>query len=180
MYNGAKVFDVHSHVSVPGSSRSFAASLMASNTVMKSPLSQGGRDPSTEEEYRAAVAAHLSYMDDRDIDVQILGPRPYMQLGWMAPHLIPAWCRYVNDTIHQQVAFHPDRFLGAVALPQNSDAPDISHVLPELERCVNEYNFVAAYLSPDPKGLRTTPGVNEPYWYPLYERCSELNLPIIV
>ena len=180
MYNGVKVFDVHSHVSVPASSRSFAASLMASNTVMRSPLSQGGRDPSTEEEYRAAAASHLAYMDDRSIDVQILGPRPYMQLGWMSPHLTPAWCRYVNDTTHQQVTFYPDRFLGAVALPQNSDAPDISHVLPELERCVNEYNFVAAYLAPDPKGLRTTPGVNEAYWYPLYERCSELNLPIIV
>jgi predicted TIM-barrel fold metal-dependent hydrolase len=103
-----------------------------------------------------------------------------MQLGFMAPHLIPAWARYVNDTIHQQCTFYPDRFLGAAQLPQDSDAPDISHVLPELERCVNEYGFVAAYLSPDPKGLRTTPGVNDPYWYPLYERCSQGGLPIIV
>ncbi len=180
MYNGVKVYDVHSHVSVPASSNAFVASLMASNTVMRSPLSQGGRGQATEEEFRAAAARHLAYMDERDIDVQIIGPRPFMQLGWMSPHLIPAWARYVNDTINQQVSYNPDRIIGAAMLPQDSDAPDISHVLPELDRCVSEYNFAATYLSPDPKGARTTPGVNEPYWYPLYERCSELNLPIIV
>jgi predicted TIM-barrel fold metal-dependent hydrolase len=180
VYNGVKVFDVHSHVSVPASSNAFVAGLIASNTYMRSPLSEGGRATATEEEFRAAAARHLSYMDERDIDVQIIGPRPFMQLGFMAPHLTPSWTRYVNDTIHQQITFNPDRFLGAAQLPQNSDAPDISHVIPELDRCVNDYGFVAAYLAPDPKGLRTTPGVHEPYWYPLYERCSELGLPIIV
>lgn len=180
VYKGTKVFDVHSHVSVPPSSNAFVTSLIASNTVTRSPLSQGGRPQATEEEFRAASARHIAYMDARDIDVQIIGPRPFMQLGFMAPHLLDSWARYVNDTIHQQVTFNPDRFLGAAQLPQDSDAPDISHVLPELDRCVNEYGFVAAYLAPDPKGLRTTPGVNDPYWYPLYERCSELDLPIIV
>jgi predicted TIM-barrel fold metal-dependent hydrolase len=180
VYNGIKVFDVHSHVSVPPSSNAFVASLVASNTAMRSPLSQGGRATASEEEFRAAAARHLAYMDERDIDVQIIGPRPFMQMGFMAPHLIDSWARYVNDTIHQQITFNPDRFLGAAQLPQNSDAPDISHALPELDRCVDEYGFVAAYLAPDPKGLRTTPGVHEPYWYPLYERCSERGLPIIV
>jgi hypothetical protein len=28
---------------------------------------------------------------------------------------------------------------------------------------------VAAYASPDPAGPRTTPGMHEPYWYPLHE-----------
>jgi predicted TIM-barrel fold metal-dependent hydrolase len=39
---------------------------------------------------------------------------------------------------------------------------------------------VAAYASPDPAGRRTTPGMHEPYWYPLYERCQELAIPVIV
>jgi predicted TIM-barrel fold metal-dependent hydrolase len=39
---------------------------------------------------------------------------------------------------------------------------------------------VAAYLSPDPAGLRTTPGMHEPYWYPVYEYCEKNNLPIII
>src|SRR5579875_2460012 len=96
VYNGVKVFDVHSHVSVPPASNAFLASLMASNTAMRSPLSQGGRTQVSEEEFRAAAARHLAYMDDRDIDVQIIGPRPFMQLGFMAPHLIESWARYVN------------------------------------------------------------------------------------
>jgi predicted TIM-barrel fold metal-dependent hydrolase len=180
MYNGVKVYDVHSHVSVPASSNAFLGMLIASNTLMKSPFSERGRPQATEEEFRVEAARHLAYIDDRDIDVQIIGPRPFLQVGFMAPHLIPAWARYVNDTIHQQISFNPDRLLGAAQLPQDSDAPDTSHVLPELNRCVDEYGFVAAYLAPDPKGLRTTPGVNEPYWYPLYERCSELAVPLIV
>jgi predicted TIM-barrel fold metal-dependent hydrolase len=180
MYNGVKVYDVHGHVSVPRSSNAFVSTMMAANVPLPSPLSEDGESWATEEQFRASAARHVAVMDERDIDVQIIGPRPFMQMGWMAPHLIPAWARYVNDTIHQQVSFHPDRFLGAAMLPQVSDAPDISNVLPELDRCVQEYNFVATYLSPDPKGQRTTPGVNDPYWYPLYERCSELNLPIIV
>jgi predicted TIM-barrel fold metal-dependent hydrolase len=101
-------------------------------------------------------------------------------MGWMEPHLVPAWARYVNDMIHQQCTFFPDRFLGACALPQLSDAPDISHCLDELNRCVTEYGFVATYASPDPAGRRTTPGMHEPYWFPLYERCQELDIPIIV
>jgi predicted TIM-barrel fold metal-dependent hydrolase len=180
MYNGVKVYDVHGHVSVPPASNAFVAGLIASNTAARSPLSQGGRTTVTEDDFRAANSRHLAYMDERDIDVQIIGPRPFMQVGFMAPHLMPSWARYVNDTIHQQVTFSPGRFLGAAQLPQDSDAPDISHVLPELDRCVNDYGFVAAYLAPDPKGQRTTPGVHEPYWYPLYERASELGLPLIV
>ena len=179
MYGATKVLDVHGHVSVPPASNAYVALLLASNTAMPSPLS-GGRGGVPEEEYRQAAARHVAYMDERAIDVQIIGPRPFMELGWMEPHLFRAWSRHVNDTIAQQVRFYPDRFLGAAQLPIESDAPDVAHVLPELERCVNELGFVAAYLAPDPKGERTTPGVHEAYWYPLYERCEELQIPLVV
>jgi predicted TIM-barrel fold metal-dependent hydrolase len=103
-----------------------------------------------------------------------------MALGWMEPHLLPAWARYVNDMIRQQCEFFPGRFLGACQLPQDSAAEDLSGCLDELNRCVTEYGFVAAYVSPDPAGCRTTPGMHEPYWYPLYERAQELGIPLIV
>jgi predicted TIM-barrel fold metal-dependent hydrolase len=122
----------------------------------------------------------VAYIDERNIDVQILGPRPFMMLGWMEPHLTEPWTQYVNDMIHQQCQFHPTRFLGACQLPQRWDAPDMTHCLPELDRCIQEYGFVATYASPDPSGRRLTPGMHEPYWYPLYERCQSLDIPIIV
>jgi len=110
----------------------------------------------------------------------VVGPRPYMMMGWMQPHLLPNWTRFVNDCIHKQATNFPDRFAGACQLPQRADAADISHVLPELERCINELGFVAAYVSPDPSGKRDTPGMHEAYWYPLYEAAQRLDIPLIV
>jgi predicted TIM-barrel fold metal-dependent hydrolase len=119
-------------------------------------------------------------MDEREIDVQLIGPRPFIMFGWMQPHLLPRWTEHVNQTIAQQVTYHPDRFLGACQLPQNAHEDDLSHVIPELDRCVNELGMVAVYASPDPGGDRSTPGMDKPYWYPLYERCQEGGLPIII
>jgi predicted TIM-barrel fold metal-dependent hydrolase len=156
--------------------------MMGSNTPMASPIGQDKAGPAgvTQEDFRAAALGHATYMDDRDIDVQIIGPRPFLMLGWMEPHLLPAWTRYVNDMIHQQCQMVPDRFLGAAMLPQHSDAPDLSNCLDELNRCVTELGFAAAYVSPDPGGRRTTPGMHEAYWYPLYARVQELGIPLIV
>ena len=182
MYQDIPVLDVHGHVTVPQAANAFLVMMLGSNTPMPSPVGQPAAGPAgvTPDDFRAAAAGHAKYMDDRSIDVQVIGPRPFLTMGWMEPHLVPAWARYVNDMIHQQCTFFPDRFLGACALPQLSDAPDITHCLDELNRCVTEYGFVAAYASPDPAGLRTTPGMHEPYWFPLYERCQELDIPIIV
>jgi predicted TIM-barrel fold metal-dependent hydrolase len=182
VYNNVRVLDVHGHVSVPFSANSFLVLMMGSNTPMPSPIGQDKAGPAgvTQEDFRAAALGHAKYMDDRNIDVQIIGPRPFLMLGWMEPHLLPAWTRYVNDMIHQQCQLVPDRFLGAAMLPQLSDAPDLSNCLEELNRCVTELGFAAAYVSPDPGGRRTTPGMHEAYWYPLYARVQELGIPLIV
>jgi predicted TIM-barrel fold metal-dependent hydrolase len=182
LYNGVPVLDVHGHVSVPFSANSFLILMMGSNTPMDSPIGQPAAGPArvSVEDFRAAALGHVRYMDERNIDVQIIGPRPFLMMGWMEPHLLPAWTRYVNDMIHQQCTMFPDRFLGACMLPQDSAAPDLSGCLDELNRCVTEFGFAAAYLSPDPAGRRTTPGMHEPYWYPVYERAQELGIPLIV
>jgi predicted TIM-barrel fold metal-dependent hydrolase len=182
MYNELPVLDVHGHVTVPQAANAQLVMWLGSNTPGASPIGQAEAGPAgvTEEQIRAAAARHVAYMDERAIDVQVIGPRPFLMMGWMEDHLLPAWTRYVNDMIHQQVTFHPDRFLGACQLPQISSAPDLSNCLDELNRCVTEYGFAAAYVSPDPAGRRTTPGMHEAYWYPLYERAQELGIPLIV
>jgi predicted TIM-barrel fold metal-dependent hydrolase len=180
MYNGTKVFDVHGHVSVAPAANTFVGSMLASNGHGRSPLATGRGGPS-EEEYRAAAARHLAYMDERDIDVQIIGPRPFMMLGQVLSHRqMEAWTEHINLTIAQQCRFYPDRFLGAAQLPQDSDAPDAKHMVAALESTVKDHGFVAAYVAPDPKGLRTTPGLNEAYWYPLWEAALDLGVQIIV
>ena len=180
MYNGTKVLDVHGHVSVPQASNVYATMLLASNSVTRSPIISG-RGGLSEEEYRAAAARHVAYMDERDIDLQIIGPRPFMMLGQvMTTYQMELWTEHVNATIAQQCKFYPDRFLGAAQLPQDQDAPDATHMLATLESAVKDHGFVAAYVGPDPKGLRQTPGLNEPYWFPLWEKAIELGVNIIV
>jgi predicted TIM-barrel fold metal-dependent hydrolase len=182
MYDDVTVLDVHGHVTVPAAANYQLVTMLGSNTPFKSPIGRpvSGPNAVSEEEFRAAAQRHVDYIDARSIDLQVLGPRPYLQMGWMEPHLAPSWARYVNDMIHQQVQFFPDRFVGAAQLPFVATAPDTTHVLDELNRTVSEYGFVAAYASPDPDGRRTTPGMHEPYWHALYERCQELDIPIIV
>jgi predicted TIM-barrel fold metal-dependent hydrolase len=181
VYNGVKVLDVHGHVSAPPAGQAYLLSMLASNTPSASPLSGGAPRPGmADEDFRSAAASHARYMDERNIDVQIIGPRPFMMLGWMEPHLLPQATRWVNDSIAKQVSLFPNRFAGAAQLPQRSAAEDLSHVLPELERCINELGFIAAYVSPDPDGRRTSPGMHEPYWFPLYAKAQALGIPLIV
>jgi predicted TIM-barrel fold metal-dependent hydrolase len=45
---------------------------------------------------------------------------------------------------------------------------------------VNELGFTAIYLSPDPSGKRNTPGMHEPYWFPVYAKAQQLGVPIVV
>jgi predicted TIM-barrel fold metal-dependent hydrolase len=182
VYHDVRVLDVHGHVTVPFSANSFLMLMMGSNTPMASPIGQDRAGPAgvSVDEFRAAARGHVTYMDERNIDVQLIGPRPFLMMGWMEEHLLPAWTRYVNDMIHQQCTMFPDRFLGAAMLPQVSEAPDLSNCLAELNRCVTEYGFAAVYVSPDPGGRRTTPGMHEPYWYPVYARAQELGIPLIV
>ena len=183
MYKGTKVFDVHGHVSAPSHSTNALALMLASNTPnWADPRTKEGlqRLAMSEEGWKASVKRHVDLLDDHNIDVQIIGPRPFLMLGWMQPHLLPAWTRLVNNNIAKQMAMEPKRFLGAAMLPQDAKAPDLGHCLPELDRCIDELGFSAVYLTPDPAGDRSSPGMDKPYWYPVYERCQKLGLPIIV
>ncbi len=183
MYDGYKVLDVHSHVSAPmGGMGQVSMFLQATNGTMPSPIDgpTAGQFGLDDEAFAKSVANHMAYIDERNIDVQILGPRPFLMQGFMQDHLLPAWTRVVNDAIAKQCRMRPDRFLGAAQLPQNVHAPDAAHLLPELERCVGEHGFVGVYVSPDPEGQRNGPGLNDRWWDPLYQRCEEGQLPIVI
>ena len=176
MLNDIKILDVHSHVSHPmhGMGRMLMF-MLATNMNMDSPIGTAAAEEAGlgAEEFAVAVERHVAYIDERNIDAQVLGPRPFLMLGWMEPHLLPAWTRLVNDTIHYQCQLQPNRFVGACQLPQDATAADSSHMISELRRTVEDLDFVGVYVSPDPDGRRTSPGMADRYWYPLYEECSE-------
>lgn len=183
MYQGTKVLDVHSHVSAPMGGLGQANMFMqAMNGAMPSPIGSAAAAQFglTDDDFEVSVGRHMDYINERQIDVQILGPRPFLMMGWMQDHLLPAWTRLVNDAIAKQCRMHPDRFLGACQLAQNVHAPDASHMVSEVDRCVSEHGFVGVYVSPDPEGRRNSPGLAERWWDPLYARCEEGRLPIII
>jgi predicted TIM-barrel fold metal-dependent hydrolase len=172
MHNGYKVVDVHGHMTTPAPFRQFLAETVAQNTP-------GRKLELTDEQLENAQQRHLKFMDERDIDIQLIGPRPIAMWHWMRPFLQEYWCRVTNDVIARIVNLHPDRFRGMAQLPQSKER-DTRNCVAELERCVKELGFVGAYLNPDPAGDKQTPGVHEEYWYSLYEKAVELDVPLMV
>jgi predicted TIM-barrel fold metal-dependent hydrolase len=172
MHNGHKVVDVHGHMTTPAPFRQFLAETVAQNTP-------GRKLEMSDEQLESAQQRHLKFMDERNIDIQLIGPRPIAMWHWMRPFLQDFWCRTVNDVIARIVKLHPDRFRGMAQLPQTKEK-DTRHCVPELERCVKDLGFVGAYLNPDPAGDKQAPGVHEEYWHPLYEKAVELDVPLMV
>ena len=183
MYKDMKVLDVHGHVSHPfGGMGRMMMFMQAVDSPMPSPIGTPGAAEAGlgEEDFAVTVDRHVAQLDDRGIERQVIGPRPFLMLGFTGEHLQPAWTRLVNDAIHQQCQMYPDRFIGAAQLPQNAHAEDTTHCLEELNRCVDEYGFQGVYVSPDPEGKRNSPGMHETYWDPIYQACQQRGLPIIV
>ena len=95
--------------------------------------------------------------------------------------LVRWYIEEVNNLIHRQCQLFPDIFRGVAGLPQNmGESPENS--LAELERCVNELGFVGCLINPDPNEGEgpPPPGLGEEYWYPLYAKLVELDVPALV
>ena len=172
MFNNQTTVDVHGHMTTPAVFRQFLAECVSQNTPNR-------KLDMNDDQLEAAQQRHLKFMDDRGIDVQLIGPRPIAMWHWMRPFLQDFWAKTTNDVIARIVKLHPDRFRGMAQLPQSKEK-DTRNCLAEFERCIKELGFVGAYLNPDPGGDKLTPGVHEEYWYPLYEKAVELDVPLMI
>jgi 4-oxalmesaconate hydratase len=75
---------------------------------------------------------------------------------------------------------YPDNFVGVCQLPQSPGVRP-ENCIPELERCVNELNMIGCNLNPDPSGgYWKEPPLTDRWWYPLYEKMVELDIPAMV
>lgn len=172
MYKGKTVIDVHGHMSTPPQFRAFAFNLV----VISDP---NERLALTDEAMAPALERHLKLLDERNIDVQLISPRPVAMLHWERAAIVNQWTRATNDVIARQCALHPKRFVGVGQLPQTG-AGNMDSCVHELTRCVEELGFVGAIVNPDPGADKQAPGLHQEHWFPLYERAEKLNATLVI
>ena len=85
-----------------------------------------------------------------------------------------------NDLIHRVCTLYPKNFAPVCMLPQSPGVSPASCV-EELERCVKQLGFIGCNLNPDPSGgWWKEPPLTDKWWYPIYEKMVELDVPAMV
>ncbi|HLH76086.1 MAG TPA: amidohydrolase family protein [Candidatus Binataceae bacterium] len=138
-----------------------------------------GRPRITEEARKAAADNNVGLMDKVGFDMQLISPRPYAMMHSHKPAVsVPWWIEAFNNEIAATVKLYPKRFRGVGGLPQISGEP-VTVALEEFDRCIKDLKFVGVLVNPDPgEGDNKTPNMGQEYWYPLYEKACQLDVPI--
>jgi 4-oxalmesaconate hydratase len=174
------IIDIHGHYTTE------PAALFAFRDKQLAGLADASRKPTTtdlgvsDEALIKSVEPQLKFQKDRGSDLTIFSPRA----GGMAHHvgseeISRAWSTVSNDLIHRICTLLPDSFVPVGQLPQ---FPGVSpkNCIPELERLA-KLGFVGVNLNPDPAGgYWTDPPMIDKYWYPLYEKLVELDMPAMI
>jgi OH-DDVA meta-cleavage compound hydrolase len=178
------IIDIHGHMSAP-------AELWAYKAVQLAGRGAHGRGAVTvsDDQIRASYHAketfgegHIDLLDKHKTDFQLISPRPFQMMHSEKPGRIVLWFHEeCHNIIHRAVKLYPDRFAGVCMLPQIAGQP-IAVALPELERCVKDLGFVGCLVNSDPYENSGTeaPGMGDRYWYPLYEKLCELDVPAML
>lgn len=136
----------------------------------------------SDDELRGSLEGHqVAIMRERGIDLTIFSPKA----SGMDHHVPDAatarsWAEASNDLIGRVIGLYPGDFAGACQLPQ-VPGEDLRASVAELERCVLGLEFVACNVNPDPSGgFWSSPPMTDSYWYPLYEKLVELDVPAMI
>ena len=92
MYHGERVIDVHGHMSTPPHFRAYAYNMIALRSTEGAPNI-------SDQLMQTALDRHLRIMDEREIDVQMISPRPVAMMHWETKPLVNHWTRVTNDVI---------------------------------------------------------------------------------
>lgn len=174
------IIDCHGHVSAPAELWAYKASVLSH----RGSHGRGGVRVSDDDIRRAvnkvemAPCGHLDMLERHGTDLQLISPRPFQMMSSFEPGRVVHWfVEECNTIIHRQTQLFPDKFVGVCGLPQVAGEP-IENTFAELDRCIG-LGFKGCLLNPDPyENTRTDqPGLGDRYWYPLYEKLCELDIP---
>ena len=172
------IIDIHGHYTTAPAG--LAAYRRAQLEQLDSPT-KGTIDVTDDEIKETIENGQLRQQRERGTDIALFSPRA----GGMEHHVGNAlvsryWSETCNELIHRVCTLFPASFIGVCQLPQS---PGVSpaNCRDELERCVAQLGFVACNLNPDPSGgYWTDPPMTDRYWYPLYEKMVELDVPAMI
>jgi len=176
------IIDCHGHyTTAPRALRAFREKQIAALEDPKLPPLVPDLKVSDDEIRETIESNQLRIQRERGVDMTIFSP----QAGGMAHHVgnettSVNWTRACNDMIHRVCTLYPDSYVGVCQLPQSPGASPAGCVA-ELKRCVEDLGFIGCNLNPDPSGgYWKDPPLTDPYWYPLYEKMVELDVPAMV
>jgi 4-oxalmesaconate hydratase len=175
------IIDAHGHLTAPDSLYVYKAGLLSHRGAHGR-----GSAEATDEDILGALrkpvfggSSHLDQLEEVGIELQLLSPRPYQMMhSEKPPKLVQWYIEECNNIIARQTKLFPKVFRGVCGLPQT---PGVSpaNCIPELERSVKELGFVGCLLNPDPGEAsgHESPPLGDRFWYPLYEKLVELDVP---
>lgn len=177
------IIDCHGHyTTAPGELGEYRE--QQKNELKVDPLAQHARGiiNITDDQIRESLeGAQLKLQNERGTDLTIFSPRA----SWMGHHIgnqntSRYWTEHCNDLIHRITELYPENFIGVAQLPQSPEA-DMKASAAELERVVSEFGFIGCNLNPDPSGgYWKSPPLGDRYWYPIYEKMSEFDIPAMI
>lgn len=169
------IIDVHGHFTrAPSKLGAYrAAQIRQQNRPVK------GDPRITDEEIAESLQENIKQMDARGIDTVLFSPQASaMGHQFGNEEVSRYWTEVNNDLIYRACRLYPDRLIPVCQLPQS---PGVSpaNCTSELERCVEEMGFVGCNINPDVSGGVSlfTPSLGDEWWYPLWEKMVELNVP---
>jgi 4-oxalmesaconate hydratase len=174
------IIDCHGHyTTVPDDMQKYREAQLADLAN----LSRGSvsEDISDDQLRESLEGAQLKLQRERGTDMTIFSPRA----SAMAHHLGSEkanvyWAEHWNNLIYRICKLYPSNFAPVGMLPQ---FPGVNpkNCIAEIERIVNELGFIGINLNPDPTGgYWTDPPLFDPWWYPVYEKMAELDIPAMV
>lgn len=170
------IIDAHAHVNAPPELYAYQANLLASRG------SHGKGDPGvSDSSLKEWGERTVQVMDSVGTTLQLISPRPYSLSHASTPgRVVRWWISAVNEVIARQASLFSGRLAGVAGLPQTvEDTP--ADWAKALDQSVTEYGFAGFLLNPDPaEGMAYVPPLGNEYWYPLYEKMVELDVPALV
>ncbi len=117
------------------------------------------------------VDSIIKMMDDRDVDMSTL-TQTNPHVLWAPPAFGVKLAQAINDASSALCAKYPKRFTAAITLPMQ----DVKASLAELDRCKGMPGLRAVNITENILGKN----LSDPSFWPVYERCEALGLPIFL